>query len=455
MMQIKNISVETLLTAFESSYDGIHILDRDGNTIYINDACVRIEGITKEEANKKNIKELVSDGVYSESVTLKVLETHEPVTIMQTVKNGNEVLTTGTPIFEDDGETVSQVIVNSRDITDLNALKRKLSAREREVEWLQIEKGKFGDVITRSQKMSKVIDMALKVSKVDSTVLITGKSGVGKGLLAELIHKNSSRSDGPFVKIDCSSIPESLFESELFGYEKGAFTGAERAGKMGLLEIANNGTVFLDEIGEMPLSMQPKIMRVIQDKEVISVGGKNAKALNIRFISATNANLEQMVADKLFREDLYYRLNVVPIHIPALKERREDIIPLIEWFANIINEKYGLKKTFSPTVKSFMIKYDWPGNVRQLENVIERMLVSSPEDVIDMGNVPDELQPHYSSMDVDLDLEKDGYRQVLARYDAFLLKRVLEKEGSVAKAARKTNMDPTTYRRKIKKYKDF
>lgn len=237
MSAVKNIPPEAIITAFESSYDGFHILDSDGNTLYMNEACTRIEGISKEEAMKKNIRQLVSDGIYSESVTLKVLETKRTTTIIQTVKNGNQILATGTPLFNKDG-TINSVLVNSRDITDLNNLKKKLSLKETELERLRLEQGKFKNIIAKSTKMKKVLSLALNVSKVDSTILLTGESGVGKSLLAKFIHDNSLRAEGPFVTVDCSSIPETLLESELFGYEKGAFTGAEKTGKIGLLEMA-------------------------------------------------------------------------------------------------------------------------------------------------------------------------------------------------------------------------
>lgn len=450
-MVLRSMPEKALMMALESSYDGIHILDAEGNTLYINDACTRIEGLSKEEAIGKNIRQLVEDGVYSESVTLKVLETKKPETIIQTAKNGNEILATGVPTFKTDG-TIDNIIVNSRDITDLNNLKRELSAIENELERLRLEQRQFGNVIANSTAMKKVLGVALTVAKVDSTVLITGESGVGKGLLAQFIHDNSTRAKSPFIKIDCSSIPETLIESELFGYEKGAFTGAEKTGKVGLLEMANGGTVFLDEIGEMPLSMQPKLMRAIQDREIIPVGGKEVRKLDVRFVSATNVDLVNMVKEKTFREDLYYRLNVVPINIPPLREREADILPLIKQMLGRINDRYGLNKDFTVDVYNALLSYTWPGNVRQLENFIERIVVSTPKDSIEIGELPSEMFKGLNSEELILDLEMKDYKVLLAEYDKYIINAMIKREGSIPKAAKKMKVDATTLRRKIEKY---
>ena len=450
--------IEIFKTAFESSYDGIHILDSDGNTLYINQACSRIEGISAEEAMSKNIRKLVEDGVYSESVTLKVLETGVSVTIIQTTKNGNQVLATGTPIYKNDG-TIDKIVVNSRDITDLDALKRELSEKEElarkyqsELELLRLEKFETGNIISKSPAMQKIIRLAMTVAKVESTVLITGESGVGKGILAEFIHVNSQRKNGPFIKIDCSSIPETLFESELFGYEKGAFTGAEKGGKLGLLELGEGGTVFLDEIGEMPLSMQPKLMRAIQDKEIVAVGGKKIKQLDIRIIAATNVDLFQMVCNKLFREDLYYRLNVVPVTIPPLRDRKEDILPLIQLVVARVNKDYGWSKRITSDAMEILINYAWPGNVRELENLVERMMVSTLGQVIEAKDIPFGAAGNMRNKFEYEEGSKYNYKKTLANFDYYLIKNAIVETGSIPKAAEKLGINVTTLRRKMEKY---
>jgi PAS domain S-box-containing protein len=442
--------IEIFQTAFESSFDGIHILNRDGETLYINKACERIEGITFEEASKLNIREMVQQGIYSESVTLKVLETNATASIIQKVKNGNTVLATGTPIMKDG--KIDKIVVNSRDVTELNQLRLALSEKEtmakmyqEELQRLRMEALKGADFVVKSQKMERIEHLATIMSKVDSTVLLSGESGVGKGVISRYIHNRSNRNEGPFIKIDCSAIPENLFESEVFGYEKGAFTGADKAGKKGLLELANGGTVFFDEIGDMPLHMQPKMLRAIQDREIVRVGGTEVIPINVRFIAATNRDLKQLVDNREFREDLYYRLNVVPISIPPLRERKEDIIPLIHDISKKINERYGMNKSFNNKEIDVMLNYDWPGNVRELENIIERIMVTE-------GGEFSLLQCLVGMKNFSMD--DCSYKETLEAYDKMILTETIKTEGSIIKAADKLGIDATTIRRKLKRYNE-
>lgn len=237
-------------------------------------------------------------------------------------------------------------------------------------------------IVAKSPVMLELVKTALQVAKVDCTVLLQGESGTGKGIIANIIHQYSNRSK-PMVKINCGAIPESLMESELFGYEHGAFTGARKEGKAGKFEEAHNGTIFLDEIGDLPLHLQVKLLRVLQDKEIVRVGGAEAKKVNTRVIAATNKDLHQMVLEGIFREDLFYRLNVIPLKVPPLRERREDIMPLILFFKNIFEEKYKVKRDCSNQVVKIFLSYDWPGNVREIENLIERIhVISDPMEVI-------------------------------------------------------------------------
>lgn len=238
------------------------------------------------------------------------------------------------------------------------------------------------DIVTRSPLMKELLRTAEQVARVDCTVLLLGESGTGKELLAKLIHEQSRRS-GPMIKVNCGAIPENLLESELFGYEHGAFTGAKKEGNAGKFELADTGTIFLDEIGDIPLHLQVKLLRVLQDKEIMRIGGGKAKKIDTRVIAATNRDLYKMVLEGSFREDLYYRLNVIPLKIPPLRERREDIMPLIYFFKKKFEEKYKLKRECSSKVVRIFMSYDWPGNVRELENVIERIyVISAPDELI-------------------------------------------------------------------------
>jgi len=447
--------LETLMVAFNSSYDGLHILDGNGYTVLINNACQRIEGTSAEDIGHKNIRELVEEGYYSESVTLKVLEQKMPVTIIQKVRNGNTVLVTGTPIFKDG--RIDKVVVNSRDITELNALKDALSEKRLELEKYQEEWEKLrakvsitSNMVCNSLSMKKIIETALIVSKVDSTVLICGESGSGKGMLSRLIHDNSARKDRPFVKIDCGSIPDTLFESEIFGYEKGAFTGANSGGKMGLAQLADGGTLFLDEIGEVPLLVQTKLLRLVQNKEILRVGGENPIKVNVRIIAATNRDLLTMVNEGKFRLDLYYRLNVIPIEIPPLRERKDDIYGLIINTIDKINKEYEFHKKISSEAMDILIDYSWPGNVRELENIMERIMILADGEMIGIDDLPAFLKkanPYYEPEG------PDSLKSRMEYYEKEILKDLLLKKMPYSEISQSLDIDITTLRRKLHKYK--
>jgi PAS domain S-box-containing protein len=437
----------------ESSYDGIFIADGEGVVLRLNKACERIDEVKAEDIVGRHLQELVNAGIYSESVTLKVLESRKRVTILQKTKSGKEILATGTPIFKDG--KIFRVVVNSRDITELNNLKNdlhqafeKAEILESELNLLRSESIKTDEFVSRNHKMRKIYSLAARVAVVDSTILIQGETGVGKEVITKFIHRSSKRKDGPFIKIDCSSIPENLLESELFGYEKGSFTGANKQGKVGLIELANGGTLFLDEIGELPQFLQAKLLRFIQDREIIRIGGVMPISVDIRIIAATNKDLKAMVEQKFFREDLYYRLNVIPIIIPPLRQRPEDIQPLVTFFLNKFNNKYGYKKKIRPEALRYLIEYDWPGNVRELENLIERLVVTTSADTIEVEDLPNTIINYKTANYGDLPLEES-----VANFEKQLILNVLRNSKSTLEMADKLKIDVSTVRRKLKKYK--
>ncbi len=316
----------------------------------------------------------------------------------------------------------------------------------------------FEDFICRSKQMQKVLQEILKVSKYDCNVIIFGDTGVGKEKAANLIQKNSERRMQPFLKINCGAISPNLIESEFFGYERGAFTGANSNGKKGYFEIANNGVLFLDEIGELPLEMQAKLLRVIQDGEFYRVGGVSSVKTNVRIISATNRDLEKMVEEGRFRRDLYYRLNVVPIIIPKLSERREDIPDLVEHFLRKYGDKFGTSKTISPWAMDYLKEQPWEGNIRELENVIQRMIISSRGREITLADVMAEMKGtgetdenfvliDDSEEEAEIDLET-----AVNEYERGLIRYALEKYGSTRKAAKAVGISQTQLVRKKKKY---
>lgn len=443
----------------DSSYDGIYITDGDANTIMVNKAYERIAGIKVEELIGRNMNDLVKEGYISQSATLLVLKDRKINTIEQNFKTGKKALVTSTPVFNSAGD-ITMVVTNVRDITELYELKEKLDEKESltkkysvELEALKIELLKNNDLIAMDKKMLDIIQMAIRVAPIDTTVLITGETGVGKEEISKLIYKNSSRANKPFIKINCGSIPKTLIEAELFGYEKGSFTGANREGKIGLFEVADGGTIFLDEIGELPPDMQVKFLRVLQDGQFTRIGGIEEITVDVRILAATNRNLEEMVREKVFREDLYYRLNIVPIIIPPLRDRRDDIIPLIHYFLDKLNKKYKFKKTISSEVMKTLYAYEWKGNVRELRNIIERMVVMSEKDIISKSDLPNSVLAWNESQNIINENEIVPLKQALNKVEKHLLEISFDKYGNVRDAAKALEIDPSTFVRKRQKYK--
>ena len=336
---------------------------------------------------------------------------------------------------------------NERLITSNELLRQKLN--------------QSGEIIYRSKKMERVVEMATRVAECDASVLITGPSGSGKEVIANLIHSYSRRNKGPFIKINCAAIPEHLLESELFGYEPGAFSGGNPKGKKGLIESAQDGTLLLDEIGELPLPLQSKLLRVLQTQKVRHVGSNKGIEVNFRLLAATNANLKEMIEQKTFREDLYYRLNVIDIVIPGLDERREDIVPLLNHFLDLNNEKYHAKKIFSNDALKFLAGCSYRGNVRELRNVVERMVIMSREDEITLSdasiafaamNVNEQGLPEEAAETEDFIFGEGSLKEKVAAYERKLLQQYMAKYKSGAKVAEVLQTDQSTISRKCKKY---
>ena len=284
-------------------------------------------------------------------------------------------------------------------------------------------------------------------------MLLTGESGTGKEVFANFIYQNSSRVGKPFIKVNCAAIPENLMESELFGYEKGAFTGADRNGKTGLFEMANNGTLFLDEVGEIPIHLQSKLLRAIQEKEIMRVGGIDTISIDIRLIAATNRNLKEAVANGTFRGDLYYRLNIMPIELLPLKGRKKDIKALTLYFLEQFNTTYKLNKTISDEAITALQGFDWPGNIRELENVMERIMISFDGDVITKFQVDRAIGIPVEATTVDLSYnEGKSMTEMLEEYEKCILSSMLKKYGKASDVGRKLNMNKSTLSRRLKKY---
>lgn len=387
-----------------SIYDEILVVNAKGELIRYSDNIIQdFWNVDLKELIGKNILELEDQGLFTPSVTRLVLEKRRKVSVVQETKAGRKILAVGNPVFNEKNE-LDRIIIASRDITETTRLKNELQEIRKISEQYKKELDDFKSkdrflkkLIYCSPKMEKIISQVKKIADFSSTVLLNGESGVGKEVIAQAIHQLGKRSHKPFLKLNCGAIPENLLESELFGYAKGSFTGADKNGKDGYFKQADEGILFLDEIGEMPMHLQVKLLRVLQEQEVIPVGSTTPTKVNVQIIAATNKKLERMVEEGTFREDLYYRLNVIPIQIPPLRERPEDISLLAFHFLQQLNEKYDRNYHLTPDAINVLEFYPWPGNVRELQNIIERLVVTADHSAIDAEFVSQFLSLGYDN----------------------------------------------------------
>lgn len=446
---------------FDSSSDGIWVLDKNGEVISINKAAEAVEGFKREYVIGKKIDELVKNGIVDQAVTPQVLRSQKKVSIISyREKTKRTLLVTGTPVFDED-DNIYLVVVNERDMTELTVLKEKLESSNMvaekikdELSELALQGLKENEIIAESREMRNILDVAAKLSRIEaSNILILGESGTGKSLLSKFIHSTSRRRKKPIIEINCAAIPENLLEAELFGYEKGAFTGAREQGKAGLFELAHEGTLFLDEIGDMPLSLQAKLLKYLDDKKIMRLGGTKTIAIDCIIIAATNQDLEKNVREKKFRKDLFYRLNSFTLNIPPLRERPEDIFLLMDHYLTQYNAKYGLKRRITPQFATQLQRHSLPGNVRELKNLIKRAVVMSADDTLDVSTIQnfqgtgDTCSRAKQRMGDEVGL-KD---QVLA-FEKSLLKDAMRKYRTARAIAAALKVDHSTIVRKLKRY---
>ena len=384
---------KTLLDSLHDYYEeSIFITDGEGNIIFANRVAGKRLGVPCEELEGSNVRELMERGIYERSTVLEAIRTKKPVIGALQDHNNAEIYSHSVPVLDENGD-VTLVVTSNMSIK--HNLEWENIIREGQVEYNRLKRERdfhrLQDqrvLVANSQVMKNIMSMIDAIAPTDSSVVILGESGTGKDMFAQLIHERSNRADQGYISINCAAMPESLLESELFGYESGAFTGAMAGGKIGLFEAASGGTLFLDEIGEMSLSLQSKLLRVLENKEIRRVGGLENIPVDVRVICATNNNLEEMIREKTFREDLYYRLSVFTVKLPALKDRREDIVPIAEMFLRELNNKHGTHKVLSDVTVETMEHYSWPGNIRELRNVIERIYVVSPGNELIFTPIP-------------------------------------------------------------------
>lgn len=374
------------------SNDAIAMINCAGEVLYWNDVAEKFYNIPQTEILGRKIRDFFRE---EDLMVLRMLETEHPVReLYHRPKPDTHVLINASPVYDEQGELIGAISVE-QNISRLVKLNEELIETSSQLDELKNELNRghyespFSKIKGRSILLKQALHLAAKVAQTDAAVLISGESGVGKELFARAIHQAGARSEQPFIPINCGAIPPSLFESELFGYESGAFTGATKEGKMGKIELAHGGTLFLDEVGELPLDMQVKLLRVLQEQEIYRVGGMKPRKVNIRIIAATNRDLEQRMKEGLFREDLFYRLNVVSLVIPPLRQRQDDLAELVQLFLQEFAMKYKKRlPTLDPAVLQAFIQYPWPGNIRQLRNTLERLVILAERETITLADLP-------------------------------------------------------------------
>ena len=375
--------------------DDMMLSDADGTILRVSENYEKNFGFTHNSIVGKSAFDLEADGTFSPCITAEVIRKKEKITATQTINHTHKnVMTVGIPLFDNDGVLKYAVCFNTVSMEQINAihqnyrhLQDSLQQYTQEIAELRL-RATATDLVVKSPAMQRLWTLIQNTANTKANILITGETGVGKSAVAKAIHAMSNRANGPFIEVNCAVLHENLIESELFGYEKGAFTGAASGGKIGKIELANHGTLFLDEIGELPPHIQSKLLQLIQEKTIERLAGNRRIELDFRLIVATNRNLEEEVQRGLFRSDLFYRLNVIRVHIPPLRQRPEDILPLAHQFLERFCREYGKQLTFSPRFVSFLEQFSWPGNVRQLENLMERLVITSQDPVLDTPALP-------------------------------------------------------------------
>lgn len=454
-----NKLLETFAIADAIGY-GIYIIDKNETIINANKTYEELTGLWNKEYDGKSVN-IVLDKYFvnSRAVAVDSLKSGKKTEgLGRPIRTDKDLLVTSIPMLGDD-TSVKFVITVLRDVSELIHLQNKLNKNLKITEVYEHELSYYRSLETQSQlligsspKMEAVKNLITQVAPVDTTLLITGETGVGKEVVSREVHMRSNRKDYPYIKVNCAAIPESLMESELFGYEKGAFTGADNKRKLGFFEMANHGTILLDEIGEVPLPLQSKLLRVIQEKELRRLGGAKPIPVDIRIIAATNKNLRDEVRNGRFRDDLFYRLSVIPIEIPSLRERLVDIPLLAMHFIDKFNRKYAMNKRLNDNAFMMLKKYDWPGNVRELENIIERLIVISKTDCIDENAVSSVLGLSENILVKNLmNSDEMSLKDAVMILEKQMIDSALRETGSSYKAAVRLGMDQSTIIRKAKK----
>jgi PAS domain S-box-containing protein len=447
---------------FNHSFDGFCVTRGDGVMIAVNKAAAGYLNLSPKVLLNRNVKDLVAEGFYDYSTTLEVIKKRKKLTRIYKARNNKSILNTGIPIFDAQGN-IEYIVQNERDITQIKKLEGQLQNEKaikkeliKDVRQLSVRTSNNSEIISNSKKMRNILSLTSRCARIDlDSLLLLGETGVGKGVVTDFFHKMSNRSTNSLIRVNCAALPENLLEAELFGYEKGAFTGAGNHSKPGLFELAHGGTLFLDEVGELPLSIQAKLLHCLEERKIFRLGGTRFRQINCCVVAATNRDLRQMCNNKQFREDLYYRLNTVSIKIPPLRNRREDITPLAKHFLNQYNKKYKMQKNISPRGYGQLNKYNFPGNVRELSNIINNsMIMSDSQEFIDYI-IMDHIVPPFSNdkiVNMDLVHHHQTLAQQMALNEKNIIMKALEQYSTVLETAKALGVSKATLMRKQKKY---
>lgn len=463
---------------FLQFYTGLYVANLEAYTLRVNPAYEKIAFLEESDLVGKNLRELEEKGYFSKSVTLSVLDKLKrgeagSVTLFQKIISGKEVLVTGTPVYSEPGR-LAYILTFVQDLVSLATITRKFVDREEKLRICRrhapasTPDGKDGcsnssvpslpsfkvlPVVARDPLTISTLQRVVSAATYESPVLLTGETGVGKDLIAKYLHLlQCGGNPKPFVSVNCSAIPGELLESELFGYAEGAFSGARKGGKSGLFVEAHGGILFLNEISEMPLSLQAKLLSVLDEGCIRPLGSSKTRQVKTRIICATNKDLRSSIRDGSFRSDLYYRINVLTVHIPPLRERPRDILPLLRHFMARFSNEYGLRKHLSPAVQDILLAYEWPGNVRELRNLVGRLIVFSSTDQIALCDLPPETLGGGATGGQKVSRLEEGVslKEAVRRYERILIQEALQKQGKIADAAKMLSIDPTTLTRKLK-----
>ncbi len=438
--------------------DDMMLSDARGIILRVSETYEKNFGFAHDSIVGKSAFDLESDGTFTPCITAEVIRQRKKITATQTINHTHKnVMTVGIPLFDNSGELKYAVCFNTVSMEQINAIQQNyrhlqdsLQQYSQEIAELRT-RATSTSLIFKSASMNRLWTLMQNTANTKANILITGETGVGKSAIAKNIHAMSNRSDGPFIEVNCAVLHENLIESELFGYEKGAFTGASASGKIGKIELANHGTLFLDEIGELPPHIQSKLLQLIQEKTIERLSGTKKIELDFRLIVATNRNLEEEVQRGLFRSDLFYRLNVIRIHIPPLRQRQEDIYPLAYQFLARFCDEYNKTLSFSPRFQAFLEQYDWPGNVRQLENLIERMVITVQDPIIDVTHLPVEYTGE-AVPPAELLAQAGTLAERMDAYEGQIIRDAYRRCGTTVAVARELGISQATAARKIAKY---